>query len=269
MDKKVLLEWYIDAGVDEAIDDEPTNYFRQLAEQRPAPIVTSSITHVKAKVVDIKATQPQATPLHHIPSAAISEARAIADKVKSLEELETAIRGFDGCALKKTASKTVFGDGNHSADVMIIGEAPGAQEDRQGIPFCGPSGQLLEQMLASIGLDRQSTYIANTVYWRPPGNRHPSTEETAICLPLVEKHISLVSPKLLILSGGAAATALLQNDTAISCLRGKFYDYNNSYIENSIATLVTYHPSYLLRQPLHKRLSWHDLQLVRNRIKSW
>jgi uracil-DNA glycosylase len=259
MDKKVLLEWYIDTGVDEAIDNAPVNYFQLLAAERPAASITTSITHPAATI-----TAPPAatTPLHHLPSAAIATARTLADKATTLAELEDAVRHFDGCGIKRTASKTVFSDGNPEADVMIIGEAPGAQEDRQGIPFCGPSGQLLDRMLAAIGLDRKSVYISNTVFWRPPGNRQPSTEEAAICLPLVEKHIALIAPKLLILSGGTATTTLLQKDTAISRLRGKFYEYNNQYLKNPVSTLLIYHPSYLLRQPLHKRLAWHDLQLA-------
>ncbi len=125
----------------------------------------------------------------------MSASRQLADNAKTLAELEAAVRAFDGCAIKKTASKTVFCDGNPKAKVMIIGEAPGAQEDIQGIPFCGPSGKLLDAMLAAIGLDRTSVYISNTVFWRPPGNRQPTPEETATCLPFVEKHIALVRPK--------------------------------------------------------------------------
>jgi uracil-DNA glycosylase len=181
-----------------------------------------------------------------------------------LEELETAVRAFDGCVIKKTASKTVFADGNPKAKIVIIGEAPGAQEDMQGIPFCGPSGQLLDRMLASIGLDRTKVYISNTVFWRPPGNRQPSMEETAICLPFVEKHIALVNPALLILSGGTATTTLLQRDQSISRLRGKFYEYSNPYLEKPLATAVTYHPSYLLRSPGQKRLAWNDLLMIKN-----
>lgn len=257
MDKKSLLTWHIEAGADEAIDDMPTNYFGLGAAPAlaPAPAAVVAATPVAA------ATSP--TPLHYSPSAAASAARAAADACTTLAELEAAVRAFDGCAIKKTASKTVFSDGNPNAAVMIIGEAPGAQEDMKGIPFCGPSGHLLDKMLAAIGLDRNSAYIANTVFWRPPGNRQPSIEETSICLPFVEKHIALVNPKILILSGGTATNTLLQKDQSISRLRGKFYDYSNAYLAAPIHTALMYHPSYLLRTPAQKRLAWQDLLMIK------
>lgn len=256
---KELLEWHLDAGVDEAIGDEAINYFAvQSAPARvtPPPENTSPASAITPKPI------PQTSPLHHSPSAAAATARSLADQASTLAELETAVRGFDGCAIKKTASKTVFCDGNPKAKVMIIGEAPGAQEDIQGIPFCGPSGKLLDQMLAAIGLSRESAYISNTVFWRPPGNRQPSHEETTICLPLVEKHIALVKPTLLILSGGTATTTLLRKDASISRLRGKLYEYTNIYLQAPISTAITFHPSYLLRSPLQKALAWNDLLMI-------
>jgi uracil-DNA glycosylase family 4 len=269
---KALLEWYLHAGVDEAIGDVAVDHFSPL----PSPLVGEG--GVGGKFPHIQAASslhqpplpnppPQggrenSAPLHHSPSAAMAKARALADSCTTLAELEAAVRAFDGLAIKKTASKTVFADGNPEAKIVIIGEAPGAQEDIQGIPFCGPSGQLLDRMLASIGLDRSSVYISNTVYWRPPGNRQPSPEETAACLPFVEKLIALVNPKLLLLAGGTATTALLQKDASISRLRGRTYDYTNPYLATPVSTLVTYHPSYLLRSPGQKRLAWNDLLIV-------
>ncbi len=265
MQNHQLLEWYLDAGVDEAISDTPTNYFAlpALARKEPISEPAAEASATEAPSPAIKATST-ATPLHYTPSAAMAMARELADKAASLEELEAMVRGFDGCAIKKTASKTVFSDGNPKGRVMIIGEAPGAQEDVQGIPFCGPSGQLLDRMLASIGLDRGSVFISNTVFWRPPGNRQPSMEETQTCLPFVEKIIALVKPELLILSGGTSTTTLLKKDTSITRLRGKLYDYGNSYLAKEIPTLVTFHPSYLLRTPSQKRLAWHDLLMVKD-----
>lgn len=274
MDKKSLLEWYLDAGVDEAIDNEPTQYFSMHAPVssnvaavsaiNAAPVASAHTDSYNASVP----SAPSSIPLHHSPSAAVAMARALADSARTLEELEETVREFNGCAIKKTASKTVFSDGNPKGRVMIIGEAPGAQEDKEGIPFCGPSGQLLDRMFAAIGLSRKNDlYISNSVFWRPPGNRTPSPEETAICLPFVEKHIALVKPALLVLSGGTATTSLLNKDASISRLRGKIYDYTNSYIDSPIKTIVMYHPSYLLRQPGHKRLAWHDLLLVENILK--
>jgi len=259
MDKKALLEWHIDAGADEAVGEEAVNHFTS-GERR----VTSDEKKESSSLTTHHSPLVTQSPLHHSPSAATAVSRKLADEAKTLAELEAAVRAFDGCAIKKTASKTVFCDGNPKARVMVIGEAPGAQEDIQGIPFCGQSGKLLDAMLASIGLDRTSVYISNTVFWRPPGNRQPSPEETATCLPFVEKHIALVQPKLLLLSGGTATTTLLQKDISISRLRGKLYDYTNPYLKPPISTLVTYHPSYLLRSPGQKRLAWADMLLIKD-----
>jgi uracil-DNA glycosylase family 4 len=274
MDKKSLLEWYLDAGVDEAIDNEPTQYFSMQALVSSDVALSAAINAAPvasahtASLATYVPPAPASIPLHHTPSAAVAMARALADGARTLEELEETVRAFDGCAIKKTASKTVFSDGNPKARVMIIGEAPGAQEDKEGIPFCGPSGQLLDRMFAAIGLSRKNDlYISNSVFWRPPGNRTPNPEETATCLPFVEKHIALIKPALLILSGGTATTSLLSKDASISRLRGKIYDYTNGYIDSPIKTIVMYHPSYLLRQPGHKRLAWHDLLLVEKVLK--
>ena len=246
---KFLLEWQLAAGVDEIILDAPINYFSM-------PIATPKIEIPKPEVVK--------TPLHHSPSLAVASAREIANSCNSIIELEATIRAFDGCALKKTATKTVFADGNPNASIMLIGEAPAADEDMQGIPFCGESGQLLDKMLAAIGLNRaENVYISNTIFWRPAGNRQPTPEEIAICLPFVEKHIALIAPKILILAGGVAVRALLNNDQAISRLRGKWYEYNNEYLTAPIKTALLYHPSYLLHQPQFKKQAWEDLKMIK------
>lgn len=242
MDNKTLLEWQIEAGADEAIGDAPVDQFRN----------QESGTGNQQKVDPARSANPRSP---------IPDSRRLADRCDSLEALEAAVRAFDGCALKKTAGKTVFGRGNPNAKVLVIGEAPGQQEDAQGIPFCGPSGQLLDRMIASIGLEGE-VYISNTVYWRPPGNRLPTPEETALCLPFVEKMIALIGPRLLVLAGGAATTALLRMDLSVSRLRGKFYDYANPYLPGPLPVAVTYHPSYLLRQPGQKRLAWKDLLMI-------
>lgn len=248
MSNKFLLEWQLAAGVDEIILDSPTNYFA-------IPITSPKIEIPK----------PEAkTPLHHSPSLAVASAREIANSCNSLAELEATIRAFDGCALKKTATKTVFADGNPNASIMLIGEAPAADEDMQGIPFCGESGQLLDKMLAAIELTRaENIYLTNTIFWRPAGNRQPTPEEIAICLPFVEKHIALIAPKILILAGGVAVRALLKNDQAISRLRGKWYEYNNEYLAAPIKTTLLYHPSYLLSQPQFKKQAWEDLKMIK------
>jgi uracil-DNA glycosylase len=269
MQAHTLLEWYAEAGVDEAVDDTPTHYFALKA--KPAAHAGAK-PGVIAEPADISALPPPAVgaapqvvvPLHYTPSAAMAAARELADRAQSIEELEAMVRSFDGCALKKTASKTVFGDGNPKGRLMVIGEAPGAQEDVQGIPFCGASGKLLDAMLAAIGLSRQDVFISNTVFWRPPGNRQPSLEETQTCLPFVEKLIRLVNPQLLLLAGGTATTTLLKRDTSVTKLRGRLDHYVNPYLtESSVPVLVTFHPSYLLRSPAQKRLAWHDMLMVK------
>jgi len=254
LSNKFMLEWMLAAGVDEAISDTPNNYF----VAPPVVKFTPSITP------EARSQRTEASTLHHSPALASITAREIANSCNSLAELEAAVRAFDGCALKKTATKTVFADGNPQAKIMLIGEAPGASEDVQGIPFCGASGQLLDKMLAAIGLNRaENIYISNTIFWRPAGNRQPTPEEIAICLPFVEKHIALIAPKLLILSGGTATRALLNNDQAISRLRGKFYEYKNEYMDAPIKTALIYHPSYLLRQPQYKKQAWQDLLMIK------
>ncbi|MDX2074419.1 MAG: uracil-DNA glycosylase [Alphaproteobacteria bacterium] len=259
-----LLKWQVEMGADEAIGNESRNYFA-------APSLRATgeaIQPVHEKELDRHGSSSLAmTKLQASPALAAGSAREMADKAATLAELEAAVRAFDGCALKKTASKTVFADGNPNAAVMVIGEAPGAQEDMQGIPFCGPSGALLDKMLAAIGLSRaEQVYISNTVFWRPPGNRQPSVEETAICLPFVEKHIALIQPKLLLLAGGTAASSLLSRTESISRLRGKAYPYQNAYLTQPIQTIITYHPSYLLRQPAQKRLAWQDMLMIQSLI---
>lgn len=265
MDKHQILEWYITAGVDEAAQESPVDYFsKQETVDSGQPKTTTEISPTPSPSTANR-QPPTANSLHHSPAAAASSARTLADAATTLAELEAAIRAFDGCALKKTATKTVFCDGNPKASVMVIGEAPGAQEDVQGIPFCGASGQLLDRMLASIGLTRaDNTYISNTVFWRPPGNRQPTPEETAICLPFVEKHIALIGPRLLVLSGGTATTTLLRKDASVTRLRGKIYEYSNPYLNTPIPTIVTFHPSYLLRSPAQKALAWQDMLQIQD-----
>jgi uracil-DNA glycosylase family 4 len=205
-------------------------------------------------------------PLHHVPAAGLAEAVRMAAEAATLEQLEQAVRNFEGCAIKRTATHTVFADGNRQAKLMLIGEAPGAQEDAQGIPFCGPSGHLLDKMLAAIGYDRTSAYITNTVFWRPPGNRQPSVEELAICRPFVEKHIALIDPKLLVLVGGTAAKSILATDQGITRLRGKPYLYKSDINQKEYPVAIIYHPSYLLRQPAQKRATWLDLRAIRTQL---
>ena len=198
---------------------------------------------------------------------AVANARELADVASDLSELEAAVRVFNGCALKRTATNTVFAQGVPESRVMFIGEAPGAEEDRSGVPFCGASGQLLDKMLSFIGLKRDTNfYITNTLFWRPPGNRQPTAEELQICRPFVEKHIALVNPKVLILVGGTATQAILNETRGITRLRGQVFSYKNNYMDEDVPVHVIYHPSYLLRQPLAKKQCWADLLALKAAI---
>jgi len=196
-------------------------------------------------------------------SAPVDNARALAQAAKSVAELRAAVSGFDGCALKSTARNTVFSDGIDDAPVLIIGEAPGKDEDEQGKPFVGRSGQLMDRMLAQIGLSRQSNImISNTIFWRPPGNRDPTQGEIVACLPFVERLIELKQPKLLILMGKNAGNTVLKREEAVSRLRGRRLLYTRDGLEMPVNAMVMLHPAYLLRQPQQKRQAWADLLLA-------
>jgi uracil-DNA glycosylase len=195
------------------------------------------------------------------PDAAALEASDLARKAGSLAELRDLMASFEGCALKATASKLCFADGNPKARLMLVGEAPGAEEDRAGVPFVGRSGQLLDRMLGAIGLKRETdVYIANVVPWRPPGNRTPTQQEVAICLPFIQRQIALVDPDILLCIGGPSAQALL-GFSGILASRGKWTEYDTG--QRRIRAIATLHPAYLLRQPLQKRLAWRDLRALK------
>lgn len=197
----------------------------------------------------------------------IEKSRNLADKAASLEELKEMVSNFDGCNLRNLAQNTVFSSGRPDAQVMFIGEAPGASEDAQGIPFCGESGKLLDKMLESINLSRETNaYITNTVFWRPPANRRPTQEEIDICRPFVEKHIALLAPKLIILVGATAATSLIGKHSGISNIKKNAFKYSNPYLKNPINMMAIFHPAYLLRQPMKKKDSWYDLIKIQQHI---
>lgn len=248
-DYQSLVDWYEDVGVDEVIAD-------------PRKVLTRPVSSPATPERSVDVSPNEA------PHVIATKARIIADSCKTIEELKQAVLNFDGCILKKTATNTVFSDGNSKASVMFIGEAPGANEDKYGIPFCGESGKLLDAMFASIGLDRATVYISNTIFWRPPGNRRPTAEEVAICRPFVEKHIALVQPKLLVLVGGTAASSLLDTKDGVTKLRQQAYHYSNPYLKAAIPAITTFHPAYLLRQPSQKKLAWHDFLRIRQQLIS-
>jgi DNA polymerase len=207
------------------------------------------------------------------PEHAIQTASRLAASANTLEELRAAVEAFEECPLKKTATNTVFADGNPAARIMFVGEAPGADEDRQGKPFVGVSGQLLDRMLAAIGLDRHAPdvanafYITNIVFWRPPGNRNPTTNEIAACLPFLERHIELVQPDILVALGGPSAKTLLGRAEGITRLRGAWHPYSAPRLAAPIDAMALFHPAYLLRSPAHKREAWRDLLAIRDRLR--
>ncbi len=196
------------------------------------------------------------------------DAAATAAQCTTLAELSEAVAAFTGCPLRTPATRTVFSDGPADAPVMVIGEAPGAEEDRIGKPFVGPSGRLLDLMLSAVGLDRlRNVYITNVVFWRPPANRAPTPIETGICLPFVERQIALLRPQIVILSGSVAARTVLSRTDGITKFRGRWMTDNNIAVLKNIATIATFHPSYLLRSPGQKRETWKDILLVKMKLQ--
>lgn len=260
------LRWHLDVGADEAIAEIPTDWTTVGA--RPAP-TNDPVLPAPSAAGYRPSTAPSITAVPRpaaAAAAAAAGASACAAGAATLAELLEALRGFDGCALRQTAMNLVFADGNPKARVMLIGEAPGEDEDRQGKPFVGASGKLLDRMLAGIGLDRTSVYITNILPWRPPGNRSPTPAEIAACLPFVERHIALVDPALLVLLGGTAAKTLLGRSEGVTRLRGRWFDYGSPGLPRPIPALALYHPAYLLRSPVHKRDTWRDLLSLRRKL---
>ena len=260
-----LLRWYVEMGVDETIGDEPVNRLAPRAPPRASTIRPTEPGAAPPQSVRAVAASPPAAFADSLGEAAQS-ARLLAARAGTLAALEAAITEFDGCALKRTATNTVIADGNPAAPVMIIGEAPGADEDRIGRPFVGRAGQLLDRMLAAIGLNREDVLITNVIYWRPPGNRTPTTDEIAACVPFVLRHVALVRPKVLVLAGGTAARALLPPGPGITRLRGRWFDLAVPGLDQPVPTLPMFHPSFLLRAPERKREAWRDLLALRARL---
>jgi uracil-DNA glycosylase len=256
-----LLAFYLEAGVDCALMDEPVNRLsdpdavpptRQAALPEPVRTVAAAIPAPRGEVAPA-------------PEAAIASAREAARTAPSLEALRALLETFDGCALKFTATRLVFADGNPQARIMFVGEAPGREEDLEGLPFVGRSGKLLDRMIAAIGLDRNSAYIANVIPWRPPGNRTPTPQETQICLPFIQRQIELVNPDVLVTLGNPSTQTLLSTREGIMKTRGKWFDYDTG--TRVIRALATFHPAYLLRSPSYKRMAWQDLLSVAKALK--
>lgn len=256
MDAKAALEWQKNMGVDEIVGTTtgPTEISRP---EEPAAV----------QPVAPQPSKPQATSHKPPTNDAEAEARKLADAANTLDELREAVENFDGVALKQMAMNTVFADGNPEAKIMLIGEAPGANEDKEGIPFCGDSGKLMDKMFEYAGFSRkEGLYISNTIFWRPPGNRKPTPEELRICRPFVEKHIALIAPNLLVCIGGTAVQGVWQEKSGITKIRGTYRPYSNQYTTNDITSTALFHPSFLLRQPLQKRVFWHDILTMRKHL---
>jgi DNA polymerase len=260
-----LLRWYLDAGVDETVGEQPVNRYREAAEPAaPMPAAGPAVVHPAPPPIQRPSVSPPPVPAAAGP---VASAVALAAQAASLDELREALAGFDACPLSKTATKLVFGDGNPRSRIVLIGEAPGAEEDRQGLPFVGPSGRLLDLMLASIGLDRTKVFISNTVFWRPPGNRNPNTTELATCMPFVERMLELIDPEFLVALGGPAASVLLGQKESVGRLRGRDFTYQTAGLPRPVRARAMYHPAYLLRSPAQKRLAWRDLLALKKAIE--
>lgn len=291
-----LMEWYAAMGVDGVVGERPFDWLaapvpergpaagapeadraassetersggdpsggRAGAGQRSAPLPPGGPARGREALPAAPAASVMVPGAATVPDdMAVANARALAAGAATLEELHAILAGFDGCNLKKTATRLVFADGNPAARLMLVGEAPGREEDIAGLPFVGRSGRLLDRMLAAIGLDRSGVYIANVVPWRPPGNRTPSPQETEICKPFIARQIELVSPDILVFLGGASAKALTGSSDGILKLRGRWMDYTGA--GHPIRAMATLHPAYLLRQPAQKRLVWRDFLAIR------
>ncbi|HEX2655997.1 MAG TPA: uracil-DNA glycosylase [Xanthobacteraceae bacterium] len=266
-----LLALYIENGVDVALGETPVDHFApDLGEAAEPP---QSIVRIDRREATERtrppippAAQPAARsdPALQAPDVAVMAARETARKAASLQELRAILETFEGCPLKLTAKNLVFADGNSQARVMFVGEAPGRDEDLEGLPFVGRSGQLLDRMMKAVGLDRTSAYIANIIPWRPPGNRTPTPQEAAICLPFILRQIELCNPDFLVCLGGPAAQALLGVKEGILKTRGRWLSYQTGTRE--IRAIATLHPAYLLRQPLQKRLAWRDFSMLRKAL---
>jgi len=262
-----LIAFYLDAGVDALLGEEPVNRMaddvaaapedktaRRISRESPLPIAGSQAAPQR----------PASAAAPVSPDAAVMAAREAAKNATTLDELRALLADFEGCALRATATQLVFADGNPQSRVMFVGEAPGYDEDIVGRPFVGRSGKLLERMMVAIGLDRTSSYIANVVPWRPPGNRTPTPQETAICLPFIRRQIELANPDILVCLGGPAMQTLLGIKDGITRSRGRWFSYDTGRRE--IRALATFHPAFLLRSPLQKRFAWRDFLALKKAL---
>jgi DNA polymerase len=284
-----LLKFYAEAGVDEAIEEVAIDRFAEFATQaaktgvagtreRPAPVaadaaVPTTRDDAPARNPRVRESAPTQPARPQQPTAAVPDegqvllARELAARASTLDELREAMAAFEGCNLKYTAKSLVFSDGNPEGPLMLVGEAPGRDEDIEGKPFVGRSGQLLDRILAAIAMDRMSAYIANVIPWRPPGNRTPTPQETEICRPFIERQIELADPKVLVSLGGPSAKVVIGTPEGILKLRGTWRVHRTAS-GKEIPVMPTLHPAYLLRNPAHKRLAWRDFLEVKAKLRA-
>ena len=259
---RALLDFYADAGVDALLEETPADRFAG----DPPPLAAARPVRPQAAAVPSVGARPAAASVPAPPDEAAMAAREAARSARTLDELRTILDKFDGCALKPSATQLVFADGNPEARLMLVGEAPGRDEDIEGLPFVGRSGKLLDRMLAAIGLDRSSVYIANVVPWRPPGNRTPTPQETQICLPFILRQIELVDPDILVCMGNPSTQTLLGTREGITKTRGRWFTFNTG--KRDIRAMPTFHPAFLLRSPLQKRFAWRDFLAIKKALDS-
>lgn len=272
-DARELLAFYVDAGADALVGEAPVDRMADEPAAPPGPAASPPGEETVSK----RRQAPVSPPLSRdrgvrtfeqaalpAPDVAAVAAREAATTAATLNELRALLENFTGCALRATATQLVFADGDPAARVMLVGEAPGYEEDMSGKPFVGRSGKLLDRMLAAIGLDRTSAYIANVVPWRPPGNRTPTPQETAICLPFIRRQIELADPDVLVCLGGPSMQTLLETRDGITRMRGRWFPYHTGTRE--IRAIPTFHPAFLLRSPLQKRLAWRDFMAIRKAL---
>lgn len=280
-----ILAFHAESGVDIALEELPQNRFEEGAAEvavirhsgsgeaairnpdpRTAPPLDSGFAPKGAPRNDSRLQAPAFSSPPVAPDTAALKAREMAGKAASLDELHEILSRFDGCELKKTAKNLVFADGTPGARVMFVGEAPGADEDREGLPFVGRSGKLLDLMMQAIGLDRSTVYIANIVPWRPPGNRTPTPQETSICLPFIKRQIELANPDFLICLGKPSMQTLLGIVEGIKASRGRWRDFDTG--TRTIKAMATFHPAYLLRTPIEKKFVWRDMLALKKALAS-
>jgi len=270
---RALLSFYAEAGVDALVGETPLDRLSvaqidltpaTIVEQTPDRAPIARAPEMRPRIAPAPNTETNLGAAPAAPDIAVMAAREAARGAASLIELREILSKFEGCALRTTAKQLVFADGNPQARVMFVGEAPGREEDIEGLPFVGPSGKLLDLMMAAIGLNRATAYIANVIPWRPPGNRTPTPQESQICLPFIRRQIELANPDVLVCMGNPATQTLLGVKQGIRATRGKWFDFQTGTRE--IRAVATFHPAYLLRTPSEKRFAWRDFLAIKKAL---